>query len=242
MDENTVRKTEGPGDFPARVASIAALAEPVRRDLYQFVSSQSEPVSRERAAAGVGVPVHVAKFHLDKLVADALLECDFRRLTGRRGPGAGRPSKVYRRSGREVAVSLPERHYELAGRLLAEAVTRSALGGTSVANDLQDAAQTAGSVIGESVLARAGSEADPASLQEVIALELEDQGYEPRREPDGFVMANCPFHSLAVEYTDLVCGMNLDLMRGMLERLDGAGLQARLDPVDGQCCVQLSRR
>jgi predicted ArsR family transcriptional regulator len=238
VDEGNARNAEGT-DFTSRVASIAALAEPVRRDLYLFVSSQSEPVSRERAAEGVGVPVHVAKFHLDKLVADALLDCDFRRLTGRRGPGAGRPSKVYRRSGREVAVSLPERHYELAGRLLAEAVSRSALDGTSVANDLQDAAQAAGGIIGQNVLERAGPEADPGSLREAIAVELEDQGYEPRREPEGFAMANCPFHSLAVEFTDLVCGMNLDLMRGMLSRLEEAGLQARLDPVEGQCCVKL---
>jgi predicted ArsR family transcriptional regulator len=239
MDEDDEKQSADPEDFQSRVTSIAALAEPVRRDLYLFVSSQTEPVGREQAAAGVGVPLHVAKFHLDKLVDDGLLEYDFRRLTGRRGPGAGRPSKVYRRSDREVAVSLPERHYELAGRLLAEAVTRSVLDGTSVTHDLQSAAQSTGEAIGVGVLDRVGPGADPISLQEAVIAELEGQGYEPRSEPQSIVLANCPFHSLAVDYTDLVCGMNLDLMRGLLAQLDAAQLRAVLDPMEGQCCVRL---
>jgi predicted ArsR family transcriptional regulator len=162
MPEDDDRKS-GPvvisDDFAARVTSIAALAEPVRRDLYQFVASQTEPVSRERAAAGVGVAQHVAKFHLDKLVDDELLEFEFRRPPGRQGPGAGRPSKVYHRSAREVAVSLPERHYELAGRLLAEAVTRSQPECESVAGGLRNAARATGSSLGEKILERTGHRA-----------------------------------------------------------------------------------
>src|SRR3954471_17139529 len=109
-------------DFDAQVAGIAALGEPVRRTLYGFVAAQPGPVNRDEAAAGAGVARHVAKFHLDKLVDDGLLEVEYRRPPGRRGPGAGRPAKFYRRSAREVAVSLPERHYELAGRLFARAI------------------------------------------------------------------------------------------------------------------------
>jgi predicted ArsR family transcriptional regulator len=79
-------------------------------------------VSRDEAAAGVGVPRHRAKFHLDKLVGDGLLEAEYRRRSGRRGPGAGRPAKLYRASG-ELAVMLPGRRYELAGQLMARAIT-----------------------------------------------------------------------------------------------------------------------
>jgi predicted ArsR family transcriptional regulator len=229
-------------DFGSRVTSIAALAEPVRRDLYQFVASQTEPVSRERAAAGVGVALHVAKFHLDKLVDDELLEFDYRRPPGRRGPGAGRPSKVYRRSAREVAVSLPERHYELVGRLLAEAVTRSQLEGEPVAGGLRNAAQTTGCSLAEKILGRTGHKVDQTKLQDAVMTELEGQGYEPRREPDGIIMVNCPFHSLAVEYTDLICGINLAIMQGLLDGLEGSGLEAKLDPVEDQCCVRLQER
>src|SRR3954452_10947953 len=110
-------------DFDAQVAGIAALGEPVRRTLYGFVAAQAGPVNRDEAGAGAGVARHVAKFHLDKLVDDGLLEVEYARPPGRGGPGAGRPAKLYRRASREIAVSLPERHYELAGRLLARAVT-----------------------------------------------------------------------------------------------------------------------
>ena len=110
-------------DFDTRVTSLAVLAEPLRRALFRFVVGQSEPVSREEAAAGTSVALHTAKFHLDKLVDDGLLDVEYRRPLGRGGPGAGRPSKLYRRSSLEVAVSVPERSYELAGRLLAQAVT-----------------------------------------------------------------------------------------------------------------------
>ena len=98
---HTVGPALARGDFEAGVAAVAALAEPARRALYAFVSGQDEPVSREQAAAGAGVARHVAKFHLDKLVEDGLLDFEFRRPPGRRGPGAGRPAKVYRRSERE---------------------------------------------------------------------------------------------------------------------------------------------
>ncbi len=110
-------------DFDSRVASIATLGEPVRRDLYRYVVAQPEPVSREQAAAALGVARHVAKFNLDKLEEEGLLEVEYARPAGRRGPGAGRPAKLYRRSRHEVEVSLPERRYDLAARVMAEAIT-----------------------------------------------------------------------------------------------------------------------
>ena len=101
---------------------FGALADPVRRELYRWVVAQAEPVSRDQAASGAGVPRHTAKFHLDRLVADGLLETEFRRLTGRRGPGAGRPAKLYRRSARQVSLTLPPRQYELAAQIMAAAL------------------------------------------------------------------------------------------------------------------------
>src|ERR1051325_6417038 len=118
--------------FDKQVTSVAALGEPVRRELYRFVVAQPEPVSREQAAAGVGVPHHVAKFHLDKLEEDGLLDVEYRRPPGRRGPGAGRPAKLYRRSARPIAVNLPERRYELAGDILADAITAAQQAGLPV--------------------------------------------------------------------------------------------------------------
>ena len=117
--------------FGHRVTKLGALADPVRRALYRFVADQPGAVSRDQAADGIDVPRHTAKFHLDRLVDEGLLVTEFRRLTGRSGPGAGRPAKLYRRSRKEVAVSLPSRRYDLAGDVLADAVERS-LGGTAM--------------------------------------------------------------------------------------------------------------
>src|SRR3954451_10045107 len=124
-------------DFDAQVASVAALGEPVRRELYRYVVAQPAAISREQAATGVGVAHHVAKFHLDKLEEDGLLEAEFRRPPGRTGPGAGRPAKLYRRSNREIAVSLPERRYDLAGHIMAQAITTAATSGLAMPEALR---------------------------------------------------------------------------------------------------------
>ena len=131
---------------------IAALADPVRRRLYLFVCAQSGPVSRDQAAEAVGVPVHQAKFHLDKLEAEGLLESEYARLSGRRGPGAGRSSKLYRRTARQISVSLPDREYELAGRLMADAIDEAAATGQPVVDTLYRLAATEGRSMGEGAM------------------------------------------------------------------------------------------
>jgi predicted ArsR family transcriptional regulator len=223
-------------DFAAQVAGVSALADPVRRSLYQYVVRQPEPVSRDQAAAALALPRHAAKFHLDRLVAEGLLVPEFRRLSGRRGPGAGRPAKLYRRSDRAVAVSLPERRYDIAGRLLAAAVERAADEGTPVRTAVGESAAAEGRR-----LAATPGEPPPTTLEEVAAV-LARRGYEPRVEGDVVVLANCPFAELARDHTALVCGMNLDLIGAFLaERGDGS-IRAQLDPAEGRCCVTLARR
>src|SRR5579885_112901 len=117
---------DGVGDrFDEAVGHLAALGDEVRRRLYRFVVDAGRAVGRDEAATGVGVAHHTAKFHLDKLVDEGLLDVEFRRLGDRRGPGAGRPAKLYRRSAIELAVSVPERRYDVAGTVLAGAVSRA---------------------------------------------------------------------------------------------------------------------
>jgi predicted ArsR family transcriptional regulator len=222
-------------DFAGRVAGVAVLAEPVRRDLYLFVIDQPDAVSRDQAAAGVDVPRHTAKFHLDKLVEEGLLATEFRRLSGRRGPGAGRPAKLYRRADGEVAVSLPERHYDLAGGLMAQAIESSLQHGTSVLDALDTAAAAFGAALGDRARAASDTEigGDP---RDAVCEVLAGSGYEPHCQDDTIVLRNCPFHALAKEHTELVCGMNLSLVRAVTDRVGGS-LTPRLDPADGRCCV-----
>lgn len=214
-------------ELSVQAAGIGALAEPVRRDLYRFVVGQADAVSREQAAEGVGVPLHTAKFHLDKLVDSGLLTVEFRRLSGRTGPGAGRPSKLYRRAEAELSVSLPPRHYDLAGRILAAAVERAAAERVSVDSAVRDAARAEGR--------RA---AEVAAAEEVTDV-LVDHGYEPRRRDDELVLANCPFDALVADHTALVCGLNEQFVGGLLDGLDCTEWRACLDPEPGLCCVKL---
>src|SRR5579871_3156353 len=97
-----------PADLTKEIESIAALDEPVRRRLYLYVAANGDS-SRDDAARAAGISRSLAAFHLDKLVEEGLLEAVYRRLSGRSGPGAGRPSKLYRRSRREVHIDLPPR-------------------------------------------------------------------------------------------------------------------------------------
>lgn len=205
------------------VRALAALDEPNRRRLYEYVVRQPAPVGRDEAALAVGLPRPTAAFHLDRLVEQGLLEVDYRRLTGRTGPGAGRTAKVYRRSGRQFALSLPERQYELAARLLAAAV---------------DEAEATGAPP-RGVLERRSREAGRAMAADGDVLRaLEEHGFEPRMEDGDVVLANCPFHALAGEHAALVCGMNLGLLSGLAE---GTGYTPRFDSRPGLCCVRLGR-
>src|SRR5947209_1403345 len=105
-----------------RDLAVGAAADPTTRSLFDLVSRSATALGRDAAAAALGIPRATAAFHLDRLVEAGLLTTEFRRLSGRTGPGAGRPAKLYRRAELEVSVSLPERRYDLAGELLSTAI------------------------------------------------------------------------------------------------------------------------
>lgn len=224
----------------ADLARLASLAEPTRRALYRYVRAQPSAVSRDEAAAGVGVPRHKAKFHLDKLVDDGLLEVEFARRTGRRGPGAGRPAKLYRRAASEFSVSLPERRYELAGQLMARAIAESRGKHLPVADALQETAGHHGRQLADRALAMAGQSPSPDMLLTMARQVLDEEGYETRADRDGLTLANCPFRVLATEYATVVCAMNLAIMEGLLAGLGKLRLAAVVEPASGTCCVRLA--
>ena len=211
-----------------QASSIGALAEPVRRALYRYVVGQREPVSREQAAEGVGVPVHTAKFHLDKLVDEGLLDVEFRRLTGRTGPGAGRPSKLYRRSSRELSVSLPERRYDVVGRILAGGVVRAGAEDVPVEEALAQVATEEGRRVAGAATAdrrghRAGGRGAPSTTATSRA---------------GATTRCCSPTARSTrwsrDHTELVCGLNESFVHGVV---DGLGCtepgRAWLDPEAG---------
>jgi len=219
----------------AEIAGVATLAEPVRRALYLYVCGQQSEVTRDRAAAAVDTSRSMAGFHLDRLVGEGLLEASFRRLTGRSGPGAGRPAKLYRRSQRQLALSLPPRSYELAARILASAVDASP--SAKLRATLTESARELGERIGEDAATQAGAPPDHGGSLATLDDALAATGFEPERTARDVRFRNCPFHALTEEHRELVCGMNLALIEGVVDGMDVAGAKPVLDPVPGMCCV-----
>lgn len=208
------------------VSAVAALDEPTRRRLYEHVSRQPCPISRDEAADALSIARSTAAFHLDRLADRGLLDVTFERRTGRTGPGAGRPSKLYQRTADSVTVSLPQRQYDLAGHLLADTLEESQRSGEAPQSVLARQARERGVSLGRG--------------QRRLRDALEDCGYEPFEEGSDLLLANCPFHDLAQSHVDLVCGMNLSLLRGILDGVQEGGYTARLDPAPGRCCVRLA--
>jgi predicted ArsR family transcriptional regulator len=227
------------------LAALSSLDDPVRRRLYEVVTQQAGPVGRDEAASAAGIGRALAVYHLDKLVEAGLLTAFYRRPAGRTGPGAGRPAKLYARSDREFAVTVPPREYELAARLLVQVVDSDRSGRSRAA--LQEAAHQLGAELGSGFRPDAPGQDAPgqdAARQDLVRQDVESmlaqQGYEPSRDDDGVIrLRNCPFHQLAERHRDVVCGMNLALVEGLVEGLGANGWRPVLDPAPGRCCVAI---
>lgn len=203
--------------------ALALLQDPVRRSLYDAVTAAGGDVGRGEAAETAGVSRTLAGHHLDKLVEAGLLESGFRPQE-KKGPGSGRPAKVYRRARGERSVSVPPRDYATLASVLAEVVD-----GLGAEERAEREARGAGERIGRR---HAG---------EPVERVLAERGYEPYAEGGLLRLRNCPFHVLAEEQPLLVCSMNLALCQGLLEGLGDDPGRARLDPRPGECCVALSK-
>ena len=226
-----------PSDVDAQITAVAALSEPLRRGLYRFAVSRPEPVSRDQAAQELGISRELAAFHLDKLVELGILDVQFRRLSGRQGPGAGRPAKVYRPSGRQLQLSFPERRYDLAAHLLAEAVES---GRGEAPEPLDEVARRFGEELGRRARRQLGRRPSPDRLLNQVADVLAGYGFEPVRGDGEVVLRNCPFDTVAAAHPEVVCGMNLAVLNGVIAGLHTESIEARLAPEPGRCCVVIT--
>jgi predicted ArsR family transcriptional regulator len=211
---------------------MAALREPNRRRLYHYVERQPRAVSRDEAADAVGISRALAAFHLDKLVGLGLLKAEYRRLSGRSGPGAGRTSKLYRRSRHRFAVSLPHRNHELLARLLAE----SSESGAPISPDAEPARQY-GRSLGRRARKRIRGHPGPARLLDCVEAVLESLGFEPyRASPAEVRLRNCPFDPLSRLYTPLVCGVGQAVINGIVQGVGADLLRVSRDEQPERCC------
>jgi predicted ArsR family transcriptional regulator len=228
------------GGLERDAEALGALEDGLRRRLYVFVRAQGRPVNRDEAAEAEGISRKLAAFHLDKLVARGLLTATYARPPGRGGRGAGRTAKYYQPSGRQLDVTIPERRYDLLGSILLQAV-RSQAPDEAPGDAARRAAEETGLEIGQAerrrrAIQRPGPERTIAVAAEV----LEGTGYEPYRDDRGCVrLRSCPFHALAEQERDIVCGMNERLVGGVVRGLGNETVGVVLDPVPGECCVRL---
>jgi len=210
------------------VPAIGLLEDPVRRRIYDWVVGQARPVGREETARALDLTRALATFHLDKLAAAGLLDADYRRLTGRVGPGAGRPARVYWRARRDFAVTLPQRQYRRAAELFAFAL--EGLDESAVETELQ----AAGARLGEEIGAAAGR----GTPRRRLLAALSAGGYEPHPDEHGTIrLRNCPFDALVETHRPLVCGTNLAFAQGVARAVGSTDVEPVLDPQPGHCCV-----
>jgi predicted ArsR family transcriptional regulator len=216
----------------ARVRAVAALADPVRRACYDVVVADGGDVPRAVVAERAGIPRTVAAFHLERLVRDGLLEVSSRRISGRSGPGAGRPARLYRRAEGTISVSLPPRNYQLAADLLAATVEET--------GD-EEIAERIARRVGE----RIGSSRDtPVAIDgmERVGWVLAGQGFEPYVDEHAQLrLRNCAFHAIQREHPVLVCSMNRSFCEGVAVGVGVGKVSARIDPRPGECCVVMSQ-
>ena len=105
-------------------------------------------------------------------------------------------------------MSLPDREYQLAGRLMADAIAESAETGTPVIGALHRLAH----VLRTAPWQRS-SRWSPTAHRRVRRWTWRSKlsprtATQPRPDDGRIIMANCPFHALAQAQTQLVCQMN----------------------------------
>lgn len=228
-------------DLDRQLTGLAGLGDPTRRALYRHVVQGGVPVSRDDAAQAVGISRPLAAYHLDKLLADGLLEARYQHRSGRRGPGGGRPAKHYVRADRQLELSLPARDYPTLAELLASAIEADPSGAARTA--LHHAAATLGTELATQTASHpathpsADGDPDQAALRQTLAA----RGYEPHQDPDGTIrLRNCPFDRIATHHPQLVCDANHAMLQALTDHLPtNPAVHAALDPQPGHCCVTL---
>jgi predicted ArsR family transcriptional regulator len=221
----------------ADLTAVALLAEPTRRRLYLYLRERQEPVGREEAARHTGVKLRLVAFHLDRMAEAGLLEVEYRRLSGRVGPGAGRPAKVYSVSSRSFSVEVPQTRYALAASMMATALSAGGPGADG-AKSLQDVATAAGESLGGEIRRQARTK---GARQEAVHRKLTQLGYEPQVQESGeWTLRNCIFAELSASHRELVCPMNAAFMTGLLDGARVRSLHVERRTAPPGCCVQLT--
>lgn len=229
--------TQGNASDPA-IKAVAALEDELRRGMYAFIRRARRPVTRDEAAASVGISRKLAAFHLDKLVDAGVLHARCEPVGGIRK--VGRTPKVYEPTDADIQVAIPPRQHDVLADILLDAVLTE-----RDDENAQLAAVRVAGLRGEALGAAERERSRPGRLGVERALTMAEgvlgrHGFEPSREASSCVrLRNCPFHPLAAKAPELVCGINHAFLAGFLAGLDAPSVHAVLTPRTGECCVEL---
>jgi predicted ArsR family transcriptional regulator len=223
------------------VSTLDAVAQPELREIVLFARAQAEPVSADDVATRFGIHRTVARGRLERLADAGLLTVSFARRSGRSGPGAGRPTKLYAVPPETEAIEFPERHYDrllahLAGKLPDEALTEA---GASFGADLAARAD-----LGRAHGFRQAAERACAALG---ALGFQATVVDATDDSVTIVTATCPLRPLVVsdpaDTAAIDRGLWIGLLQAHLEHTPGDGVTCEaegcLDP-DACCRVRLT--
>jgi predicted ArsR family transcriptional regulator len=206
--------------------------------MYVFIRRARRPVTRDEAAASVGISRKLAAFHLDKLVEAGMLRARYEAVGAIRK--VGRRPKVYEPAETDIQVSIPPRQHDVLAGVLIDAVLSA-----GETENARDAAVRVARHHGHEVGAAERERSRPGRLGAERALTLatgvlERHGFEPAREsPTCVRLRTCPFHPLVARAPELVCGINHAYLTGVLSGLDAPTVDAILDPGTSECCVEL---
>jgi predicted ArsR family transcriptional regulator len=220
------------------IRAVAALDDELRRGMYDYIRKARRPVTREEAAASVGISRKLAAFHLDKLVEAGLLRACCEAVGGVRK--VGRTPKVYEPCNDDIRVSIPPRHHDVLAGILLDAVLTEGEG-----ENAREAVLRVARRRGEQVGVAERERNKPGRLGVERALTMAEavlarHGFEPSREsPTCVRLRNCPFHPLAAKAPELVCGVTHAFIAGFLTGLEARSVSGVPTPSAGGCCLEL---
>jgi predicted ArsR family transcriptional regulator len=103
---------------------LAAAGDPQLRRILLYARGRRDAFTAAEAATELEVHHNVARSRLDRLTAAGFLAVTLERRGGKRGPGAGRPAKLYRVAPELESVEFPDRHVAEMTALLIQKVPR----------------------------------------------------------------------------------------------------------------------
>ena len=206
--------------FSSAVSAVtSAFGDPTRRRIYLEAHEHPEGVTASEVAERFALHANVARHHLDKLAAGGYLEV--RTGRGAVGAGAGRPSKRYVATAREVDLVFPVRHDDLVMTLLARAL--ELLPREAAEAMAEQVGAEYGAAMASSLGVGDGHRSFRSALH-AVADALTAHGFAAHTEGRGdalsIVSDHCPFGGPAVA-SPLICAVDRGMVKGMLGALYG---------------------